>query len=163
MGESVPQRTQTFAEKLTRLIETVHPEGRRQYSYREIEAGIRRMLGDDHPGVMTAAYVQQLATGRQVNPRLHYIQALAKFFGVPPSYFTDDQVSKTIIAELDRVVAWRRSADGELAQRISALLPEHRNTVAAIVEHLSDYDQQPRSSRRRRTSASPNTDVRDDA
>ncbi|GDY30152.1 XRE family transcriptional regulator [Gandjariella thermophila] len=143
------RRRRSFAEKLGHLIATVHPPNRGPYSYREIEAGIK-----DHEGAMTAGFVQQLAAGRQPHPRMHHIEALADFFGVPPAYFFDDEVAREVDAQISRVIDWRNTEEGEIAQRISALSPEHRNAVSAMVDHLAAYQAQPRDRRRRRKPAS---------
>ena len=82
------QGRRSFAGKLAYLIETVHPPDRGPYSYREIAAGIA-----DHPGAMTAAHINQLVSGKQPHPRIHYVEALASFFGVPVTYFFDDHAA----------------------------------------------------------------------
>ncbi|GAA0522449.1 hypothetical protein GCM10011581_34230 [Saccharopolyspora subtropica] len=124
--------SRTFAERLRHLIKTVHPADRGPYSYREVEAGIR-----DHPGAVTAAYVQQLASGKQPNPRKHTIEALAAFFGVPVAYFFDDAVAQRVDAQLSELVDWRNTEAGELMQRLTRLSPGHREAVAAMIDHLA--------------------------
>src|SRR5690349_7335723 len=81
----------SFAGKLAYLIETVHPPDRGPFSYREIAAGIA-----DHPGAMTAAAIHQLVSGKQPHPRIHYVEALASFFGVPVTYFFDEDTAARI-------------------------------------------------------------------
>ena len=142
------QRKRDFAEKLAHLIATVHPAGRGPYSYREIEAGIA-----DHEGAMTAAFVQQLAAGKQPYPRKHHIEALATFFGVAPSYFFDEATADQFDAEISQLVDWRNSEEGQLAQRINSLSPEHRNAVSTMIDHLAAYEEQPRDRRQRRKPA----------
>lgn len=126
---------EAFAEKLARLIRTVHPPDRGPYSYREIAAGVH-----DHPGAMTAAYVQQLANGKQPNPRKHYIEALATYFGVPVSYFFDDKVTRQVDAEIAGVLNWRDTEAGEIAQRINTLSPAGRNAVSTMIDSLAAYE-----------------------
>ncbi len=146
---SASEQRQAFAEKLTHLIQTVHPPDRGPYSYREIEAGIQ-----DQPGAMTAAYVQQLANGKQPNPRKYYIEALATFFGVPVSYFFDEEVTRQVDEEIKGVIGWRDTEAGEIAQRITALSPQGRNAVSTMIDSLADYERQGRGrSRRRKRSA----------
>lgn len=146
-AESTTGPIRTFADKLSHLIKTVHPADRGPYSYREIAAGIK-----DHDGAISAAHIQQLATGKQDDPRLRHVSALAEFFGVPTAYFLDDEGTLTdkINAEIADVVDWRNSGGGELAQRINNLSPEHRDAVSTMVDHLTAYEVQPRDRRRRR-------------
>lgn len=139
------QHKRRFADKLAHLIATVHPAGRGPYSYREIEAGIT-----DHEGAMTAAFVQQLVAGKQPYPRMHHIEALASFFGVPPAYFFDDEVTRQVDTEISKLLDWRNTEEGQFAQRISVLSSEHRNAVSVMIDHLVAYEEQPRDRRQRR-------------
>ena len=139
------QGRQSFADKLAYLIETVYPPDRGPYSYREIAAGIA-----DHPGAMTAAHINQLVSGKQPHPRIHYVEALASFFGVPVTYFFDDDAAARINDQITKVSAWRDTEARHIAERVVELDPRDRNTVTNLIDSLRDYDQQPRTSRRRR-------------
>ena len=139
------QQQRSFADKLNKLIETVHPPDRGPYSYREIEAGL---VG--HPGAMTAAYINQLALGKQPHPRIHYVEALASFFGVPVTYFFDDDVTQQIDDQITKVIAWRDEEARHIAERVAALSPRDRHTVTTLIDSLRAYDEQPRDRRKRR-------------
>jgi transcriptional regulator with XRE-family HTH domain len=139
------ERKQSFADKLAYLIATVHPPDRGPYSYREIAAGI-----EDHEGAMTAAFIQQLSTGKQPYPRMHHLAALASFFGVPTAYFFDEDVAREVNDEIKGVIDWRNTEGGEIAQRISMLSAEHRNAITSMIDHLAAYEQSPRARRPRR-------------
>jgi len=139
------QHTRSFADKLASLIETVHPPDRGPYSYREIAAGIA-----DHPGAMTAAHINQLVKGKQPHPRIHYVEALACFFGVPVHYFFDDDVTTRIDDQIAKVSAWRDEEARHIAERVVELNPRDRNTVTNLIDSLRAYDEQPRATRRRR-------------
>lgn len=141
----VDQHRRSFGDKLTQLIATVHPPDRGPYSYREIAAGVA-----DHPGAMTAAYIHQLAQGRHPHPRLHYVEALAWFFGVPVSYFTDDEISAKIDGQINAVTAWRDEEARHIAARVVALSPRDRHTVTSLIDSLTAYEEQPRQRRPRR-------------
>src|SRR6185437_2487085 len=136
---------QSFASKLAYLIETVHPPDRGSYSYREIAAAIA-----DHPGAMTAAHINQLAIGKQPHPRIHHVEALASFFGVPVTYFFDDDAAAQIADQITQVSAWRDTEARHIAERVVQLNPRDRNTVTNLIDTLRAYDEQPRSNRRRR-------------
>jgi len=147
------QHKRSFGDKLAYLIESVHPPDRGPYSYREIAAGIA-----DHPGAMTAAHINQLVKGKQLHPRIHYVEALACFFGVPVHYFFDDDVTMRIDDQIAKVSAWRDEEARHIAERVVELNPRDRNTVTNLIDSLRTYDEQPRATRRRRK---PTT--RDDA
>ncbi|MDQ2789505.1 MAG: helix-turn-helix domain-containing protein [Actinomycetota bacterium] len=139
------QGRQSFAGKLAYLIETVHPPDRGSYSYREIAAGIA-----EHPGAMTAAHINQLVSGKQPHPRIHYVEALASFFGVPVTYFFDDDAAARINDQINQVSAWRDTEARHIAERVVELDPRDRNTVTNLIDSLRTYDEQPRTTRRRR-------------
>ena len=134
-----------FAGKLAYLIETVHPPDRGPYSYREIAAGIA-----DHPGAMTAAHIHQLVGGKQPHPRIHHVEALASFFGVPVTYFFDEDAAARISDQITQLSAWRDTEARHIAERVAGLSPRDRNTITNLIESLRAYDEQPRTTRRRR-------------
>lgn len=138
-------RKQGFADKLAHLIATVHPADRGPYSYREIETGISHL-----PGAMSAQYISQLKTGARTNPKIHYVEALAEFFGVPPGYFFDDEVTARIDAQIRDLTAWRDTEARDIAQRVAGLGRRDRNAVSNLIDSLKTYDEQPRENRRRR-------------
>ena len=121
------QGRRSFAGKLAYLIETVHPPDRGPYSYREIAAGIA-----DHPGAMTAAHVNQLTSGKQPHPRIHYVEALASFFGVPVTYFFDDDAAAQIADQITQLSAWRDTGS-----------PAHRRTSRRAQPPRPQHDHQP--------------------
>ncbi|NBH10435.1 XRE family transcriptional regulator [Amycolatopsis sp. SID8362] len=136
----------SFAERLAHLIATVHPPDRKPYSYREIATGVA-----DQTGVsMSATHVQQLAVGARKDPKRSHIQALAQFFGVPVTYFFDDEVAGQVDQQVEDVVAWRDAEARTLAQRAMRLSPRDRETVTALLDQLSSYDDTRRREGRRR-------------
>ncbi len=136
----------SFAERLAHLIATVHPPDRKPYSYREIATGVA-----DRTGVsMSATHVQQLAVGARKDPKRSHIQALAQFFGVPVTYFFDDEVAGRIDNQVEDVVAWRDTEARTLAQRAMRLSPRDRETVTALLDQLGSYDETRRREGRRR-------------
>ena len=47
--------------------------------------------------------------GQRDNPTLHHLEALATFFGVPGTFFTDAGVTAQVMAEYELVAAMRDS------------------------------------------------------
>jgi transcriptional regulator with XRE-family HTH domain len=99
---------------------------------------------------MTAAHINQLAIGKQPHPRIHHVEALASFFGVPVTYFVDDDAAAQIADQIAQVSAWRDTEARHIAERVVQLNPRDRNTVTNLIDTLRAYDEQPRLSRRRR-------------
>jgi transcriptional regulator with XRE-family HTH domain len=133
MAEQEEERS--FAQRLAHLIATVHPPDRKPYSYREIAQGVADVTGVS----MSATHVQQLAVGARRDPKRSHIQALARFFGVPVTYFFDDDVEEQVNDQVDSVVAWRDTQARDLAQRAMRLSPRDRDTVSALMNQLDSY------------------------
>ncbi len=136
----------SFADRLSRLIATVHPPDRKPYSYREIAQGVEELTGVS----MSATHVQQLAVGARRDPKRSHIQALAQFFGVPVTYFFDDDVADQVDQQVSDVVAWRDTEARAMAQRAMQLSPRDRETVSALMDQLNSYDEGRRREGRRR-------------
>ncbi len=136
----------SFADRLSRLIATVHPPDRKPYSYREIVQGVADLTGV----TMSATHVQQLAVGARRDPKRSHIQALAQFFGVPVTYFFDDEVAGQVDQQVADVVAWRDTEARAMAQRAMMLSPRDRETVSALMDQLNSYDEDRRRDGRRR-------------
>jgi transcriptional regulator with XRE-family HTH domain len=76
----------------------------------------------------------KLRTGRADNPTLKTVTALARFFRVPPSYFTDDPDSEAVadqVALLTLLGAAGISGSGLRA--LLALEPESRRVIAEMI------------------------------
>jgi transcriptional regulator with XRE-family HTH domain len=114
----------TIAERLERLFaETAGPHGR-PVTLQEI---IQRM---EQRGIssMSLSYLQQLRKGEAQNPRLQHLRALADAFGVPVSYFLEDDDSST--AEDRELTPQERT----LAMRVHGLSDGALSSIRAIVE-----------------------------
>jgi len=74
----------SFAERLEHLIRHVHPAGRGPYSDAEISEWIAAQGGH-----LSRTALGKLRSGKQANPTLATLTALAGFFGVPVSYLAD--------------------------------------------------------------------------
>ena len=126
----------TFAEKLSTLIDSARADGHAPHSYREMSAAIERAGGP----AMSPAYLQQLATGKRVNPKIHYVEALAKLFAVPVTYFFEDEAERG---------TGTGGADVEaklMAMRAQELSPQGRRQVMALLDLVERYEKAERES-----------------
>ncbi|WP_206787981.1 XRE family transcriptional regulator [Amycolatopsis sp. MtRt-6] len=124
-------RERTFAERLSALIEAARVDGRAPHSYREISAAVERAGGP----AMSPAYLQQLATGKRVNPKIHYVEALARLFGVPVTYFFDEEAAAP-------------AGEAQLmAMRAQELSPRGRRQVMDLLELVERYERAEREGR----------------
>ncbi|MFB4193373.1 helix-turn-helix domain-containing protein [Streptomyces carpaticus] len=130
MSEGAPEAPRTLAEKIDYLFVTVHPKGRGPYSYEEAASGIRAAGGP----TISASYIWQLRTGVKDNPTMKHLEALAGFFGVPPSYFFNEESSERVAAELSTLAAMRDNQVRSVAMRASGLSAETLRTIQDFIE-----------------------------
>ncbi|WP_242882661.1 XRE family transcriptional regulator [Actinomadura litoris] len=120
----------TLAERLDKLFSTVHPPGRGPYSYQEAAGAITAATGK--PITHTALW--KLRTGRQTNPQLDTLRAIAEFFRVPLSYFTSDETAEAVGKELDTLALLRDSQlnHGHL-RAMATLSPQTQELIAGLI------------------------------
>lgn len=130
-GDGVePSQGISFAERLDHLFRTVHPQGRGEYSYREVARGI-----EDHGGPrISASYIHALRSGAKDNPTMRAVEGLATFFGVPIAYFFDDSQAQRINDELELLTALRDAGVRQIALRAVGLPPEGLESIRQMVE-----------------------------
>lgn len=133
--------SRTLAEKLDHLFGTVRPKGRGEYSFEEVSSSIRDRGGP----TISASYIWQLRKGLRDNPTKRHLEALADFFGVPPSYFFDDDATAQIEAQLEVLAALRDASVRRMALRASGLSEESISAVAETIERLRHLEGLPGS------------------
>lgn len=130
-----------LAARLKRLFETVHPPGRGPYSNEEVARAIRAEGGD-----ISRAYLSYLRNGDRDNPTLQHLEALARFFGVPPAYFFDDGVAAETDAQLEIVAALQDIGVRSVALRVAGLSQKGLHAVSAMIEEVRVLEGLPRES-----------------
>jgi transcriptional regulator with XRE-family HTH domain len=123
----------TLAEKIDRLFTAIRPEGRREYSYEEVSAGIRQR------GIapVSNTTLWELRTGKLDNPKMRTIEALADFFGVPVTYFfANEPEAARIYAQLALLPAHADSAVQRIALRAVDLSPDTLEMLGQIIEQV---------------------------
>jgi transcriptional regulator with XRE-family HTH domain len=121
----------TLADKLNHLFDTVVPAGRGPYSAEEVARAIT-----DAGIPISGSYIWLLRRGRRDNPTLKHLEGIAKFFGVPPAYFFDDEVAATVHAELGLLSALRDSHVQHVALRAVGLSRESLDTISELIERV---------------------------
>lgn len=131
MTDVAPAVRRTLAEKIDRLFKAVHPaEG--EYTHEEVATAIREAGGP----TISATYLWQLRKGVRNNPTLRHLEALSEFFGVPPAYFFDDEVSARIDAELSLLASFRDVSVRQVALRASGLSAESIQAIVEMIERV---------------------------
>ncbi|WP_371534943.1 MULTISPECIES: XRE family transcriptional regulator [unclassified Streptomyces] len=131
--EGVGERS--LAAKLNYLFETVVPAGRGPYSTEEVARAI-----SSGSVSISGSYIWLLRKGQRDNPTLKHVEALARFFGVPPAYFFDDQVTQDVDRELALMVALRTAGVQHVALRAAGLSPKTLRTIKEIIEHARELE-----------------------
>ncbi|MFI9076360.1 helix-turn-helix domain-containing protein [Streptomyces sioyaensis] len=135
-------RTFSIASRLDHLFRCVCPTGQGEYSYSAVAEAIRT----EQDVSISHTYIWQLRTGRRDNPTIQHLTALAKFFGVPVSYFLDDEEAKKITTELELLAALRQANVTEIALRAADLSPDSRESMASMVRKIWELEQQQKKS-----------------
>lgn len=134
-----------MADKLNRLFDAVHPAGRGPYSNEEVAAAIQEQGGP----TISGTYIWLLRKGQRDNPTKKHLEALANFFGVPPTYFFDDEIGVQLGAELDLLVALRDASVRDIALRVSELSPDSLDAIRGMIEQVRQLEARTTPKRRR--------------
>jgi transcriptional regulator with XRE-family HTH domain len=119
----------SLAAKLDKLFRIVRAAGQAEYTHQAVADAIRR----DQGVAISHTYVWQLRTGRRDNPTLQHLTAIAKFFGVPVSYFLDEEQAAQIDRDLELLTAIKEVGVAEIALRTADLSPDSRDTVGDMI------------------------------
>jgi transcriptional regulator with XRE-family HTH domain len=117
---------ETLAARLNKLFASVRKPGGAEYSQREVAEGVTA-AGEP----ISHSYVGQLRKGEKDNPTLRHLRGLARFFGVPVEYFTNDDVAAQVDLELDKLRALQALRVRTAAMR-ATVLPEAERSLAEL-------------------------------
>ncbi|APE20316.1 MULTISPECIES: hypothetical protein [Streptomyces] len=140
-----------FDQRLTELIHAVYPDEQQRPGYARLAREISAATG----GSISGTYLWELATGKKRNITLEQLDVLAQFFGVPPEYFLNEEVSQRVQAQLALATALRDAKVRSLAMRASGLSPASLDSLLTIVnetrkvQNLPEVDPQGGGRRRR--------------
>ncbi|MFC9249315.1 helix-turn-helix domain-containing protein [Streptomyces sp. NPDC057136] len=124
-----------LAEKLDHLFTNVVPAGRLPYSSEEVA---RAITADGTP--ISGSYIWLLRKGQRDNPTLRHLEGLAKFFGVPPAYFFDDQVTAAVDTDLELLTALRDAQVQKVALRTAGLSVKSLKSIAEVIERVRELE-----------------------
>jgi transcriptional regulator with XRE-family HTH domain len=129
-------RRRTLAEKLEWLRALKTPRGQEPLSYKALAAEIAAATNVDISG----PYVWELCTGRTTNPKLHHLEAIARYFKVPTAYFTDDQVYEELDPQLQLLKRLKDAGVKEITLREFADEAATPEDVQGILGRLGALD-----------------------
>ncbi|WP_067508988.1 helix-turn-helix transcriptional regulator [Actinoplanes sp. TFC3] len=125
----------TLADKLSHLYAATLPasRGNRPYTDREVAAAICAQGAE-----ISASYLNLLRTGKKTNPTMRHLEGLARFFGVPPAYFFDEDLASRVDDELDRLAGMRDLRAALDAPEVQAVALKARGLSDASLRRLGD-------------------------
>ena len=130
-GDPTPT-PRTLAEKLDQCFRTMHPADRGEWSYKEVSAGMAELGVTCSP-----SYLWQLRKGLRDNPTVRQVEALARYFHVPVTFFFGStQEVDQIAAQMALVQALRDPQLHEIALRASTFTPAGLRAVAGVIREL---------------------------
>lgn len=135
MNDADPPAGRSLAQKLDRLFTVVRPS-KGEYTHEQVAKAIEERGGP----TISASYLWQLRKGLRDNPTKKHLEALAGFFGVPPSYFFDEQASERIDAELSLLAALRDASVRQVALRASGLSPQTLKAITDMIERAREIE-----------------------
>jgi transcriptional regulator with XRE-family HTH domain len=134
-----------LADKLNHLFAHHTPRTGQEYSNEQVAAAIRAQ-GEV---TISQSYIWQLRKSKKDNPTCKHLQALAGFFGVPVSYFFDDEVTDQVNTQLEllrseqvRLNELAGRTDVQLmAMRAGQLSPHRRRLVMELLDVVYHEEQ----------------------
>ena len=132
-----PTSARSLADKLNHLFAHHTPRNGQEYSNEHVAAAISAR-GEV---TISQSYIWQLRKSKKDNPTYKHLQALAGFFGVPVSYFFDDEVTDRVDQQLELLRSEQtrlneiagRSDVQLMAMRAGELSPHRRKLVMELL------------------------------
>ena len=124
----------SIAEKLDRLFRQHRPEP----SYMAVAEAVRADQGVS----ISHTYIWQLRTGKRDNPTVTHLTALAAYFGVPVSYFLDDEQTRKIDDQLALLQTIRDAGVTEIALRAADVSPRGRDMISELIRKVWESERQ---------------------
>lgn len=85
---------------------------------------------------VTGAYLSQLRSGKKNNPSARLLAGIAELFGVPITYFLNDEQAEKIEKQLNTLVALRSAGVRGIVARSAGVSDAGIASLAAILEQL---------------------------
>ena len=119
-----------FAGRLDHLFRTVHPKDRGPYTPADVAAAINAEAGER---VVSGTYLWLLRTGQRDNPTMKHLIAIARFFGVPPTYFFPDDTADQDAVPAEVVAALSDDKVRDMALRAAGLSDRSLTAITDMI------------------------------
>ena len=132
----MPRQTRSpeghFAERLDHLFRTVHPKDRGPYTPADVAEAINAEAGER---VVSGTYLWLLRTGQRDNPTMKHLIFIARFFGVPPTYFFPDDLVEQDAVPAEVVAALSDDKVREMALRAAGLSDRSLKAITDMINN----------------------------
>ncbi|MFI5804439.1 XRE family transcriptional regulator [Streptomyces sp. NPDC051561] len=126
----------TFRDRLNYLFDVVHPPNRGPYSNTEVVA----LMAERGLDPISDVYLWKLRTGRSDNPTMRHFESLAKFFGVSPRYWFDDEIAERTERDLELLVLMRDARIKNVLLRLSDVSEKGKEALIGMVDHVREVE-----------------------
>jgi transcriptional regulator with XRE-family HTH domain len=120
-----------LAERLDHLFRVAHPKDRGPYTPAEAADAINEAAGDK---VVSGTYLWLLRTGQRDNPTMKHLIAIARFFGVPPTYFFPDDAMQQDALPAGLAAALSDDKVREMALRAAGLSDRSLKAITDMID-----------------------------
>lgn len=131
----VPGPGASFADRLNYLFDRVRPPGAEEFS----NAHVARTISSYGETSITRAYIGQLRRGAKL-PGYKLLPLFAKFFGVKPSFFVDDETTRRVTDQFELLRELSRAGVKQVALRAVGLSPRSLNEVMKKIEAVREQE-----------------------
>jgi transcriptional regulator with XRE-family HTH domain len=132
-----------FAERLDHLFRTAHPKDRGPYTTAEAADAINAAAGEK---MISGTYLWLLRTGQRDNPTLKHLIAIARFFGVPSTYFFPDDTLDETAVPADLAAALGDTHVREMALRAAGLSDRSLKAITDMINNARTVEGLPDTS-----------------
>jgi len=120
----------SLAEKLQYLFSHHNPRGQTPPSLEYVSEQISSQGGTK----VSVGMLSELRSGKLTNPTIDKLSAIARFFGVDTSYFTDDRRTEEINAQLRLLNAIENAQVRRIALKAGTMTPDALDALATLIE-----------------------------
>lgn len=131
----------SFTEKLTTAREAIRRPDGKMYTLEDIAEGVRTYTGD----TCSKQYIGDLLSGKYTAPTQPKIEGIAHFFGLPPSYFFNDALSRQMQEDLKLGAALREAGVQGIAARMLEVDPAGREALLKMLNEIQQREEVARS------------------
>ncbi|RTL63787.1 MAG: XRE family transcriptional regulator [Pseudonocardiaceae bacterium] len=121
----------TMPERLNYLFQSIRNIDDKPYSAAQVARWI-----NDNGGEISSVYILKILNGERTDPSQRYLKELARFFGVSPAFFWEDEPADLDVHELRQRILLRDDLVQSMMLRVARLSPSSQQALSEIIESL---------------------------